>query len=280
VEVKLHNCALHGRCTQLKALPGVACCATCPDGPGTLPAGRGKDVHLIVPVRATLARKDDGQVELSVLAGGRTGTPTAWRIGGSESHSPAAPPAAPLPGGPHGGTLSIKDDRAHLAVHTPAGPVHYRGSRHSHGQLMLSLDHTATPPHLLAAAPPHLKLGSMPGSCPGITTDCCPSDPVPQTLNVVFTNATGSCTCFPPSTTLTWNGVAWTNPGIGGCGQAFDLTLGCTTPSDVWNLESNGLQSTANASSGTCSPFVQNFPAFPSNNSAVCTGQVDISITG
>jgi hypothetical protein len=31
VELKLFACAVHGRCTQGKAAPGVACCAGCPD---------------------------------------------------------------------------------------------------------------------------------------------------------------------------------------------------------------------------------------------------------
>ena len=31
VQIKLRGCAVHGRCTEVKSAPGVACCATCPD---------------------------------------------------------------------------------------------------------------------------------------------------------------------------------------------------------------------------------------------------------
>jgi hypothetical protein len=31
VALKLFTCAVHGQCTQAKAVAGIACCATCPD---------------------------------------------------------------------------------------------------------------------------------------------------------------------------------------------------------------------------------------------------------
>lgn len=43
-----------------------------------------------------------------------------------------------------------------------------------------------------------------------VETDCCPDNPLPTTLYLHLTGATGTCACMEDTYTLTWNGFSWT----------------------------------------------------------------------
>lgn len=78
----------------------------------------------------------------------------------------------------------------------------------------------------------------------GITTDCCPLDPIPETLTATVDS--GPCA---GTYTLTWDGSAWSNLTVGGCEKIVAYCyLGLQ-----WNIDT--LASTNPAGSVTCSPF-------------------------
>jgi hypothetical protein len=126
-------------------------------------------------------------------------------------------------------------------------------------------------------APPKAPCGT---DCPpGVVVGCC-ANALPATLFATLTNRTGTCGCLPDSVVLTWNGTAWQNLAVSGCGTTIDFTFRCTVPSNLWFLQSNALQYSATAAAGgSCSPFVQRFPGFQCTNPALCTGAADVTVT-
>jgi hypothetical protein len=122
-------------------------------------------------------------------------------------------------------------------------------------------------------APPKSPCG---GDCPpGVTVGCC-TNALPETLYATLTNKTGGCGCLPNSVTLSWNGVIWIAM-FNACGvNGIDLRFACTTPSDIWNLSSNDLSSTENATSVVCQPFSVTFAGF---NFPICLGTADVTVT-
>jgi hypothetical protein len=95
---------------------------------------------------------------------------------------------------------------------------------------------------------------------PGITTTCCPDDPVPQTLNWTITGKTGTCSCAPTSGTVTYDAIneMWSSVDfsclIGDCEENASNSLKCV--SGTWRYDSgvptgSGLAPT----SVTCNPL-------------------------
>lgn len=122
-------------------------------------------------------------------------------------------------------------------------------------------------------------LGSGGGSGtagPVVFTDCCPDDPIPETLYGTISAKTGTCTCLPTALTFTYvGGSDWYSNTLTTCSYEGFLILSCS--GGAWSLQ-NASVATGTLISTVCNPVLEivfDMTADP----ATCTGTFTVTIT-
>ena len=112
--------------------------------------------------------------------------------------------------------------------------------------------------------------------CGGITTACCPADPVPTALHATFTGAGGLDGTYALTYDSTISEPTWTTVNAFTCtGLPSPLIFACKTFGSAW-LATIGSHGYSPSAGSTCSPFVQRFTGV---DLTACGGPTGATIT-
>jgi hypothetical protein len=117
----------------------------------------------------------------------------------------------------------------------------------------------------------------------GVSTACCPSNTVPNTLHLTITNVS-NCSCMAGTYVLTYDSTntAWLSNTFSLCGQTNQFSLTCNgSDSNSWELQTvNQLCFVVNPNhwtSTSCSPF--QLTKNSQSVSGCCSGTINITVT-